>query len=120
MDLIARKLKLEPGMRVLDIGCGFGTLGYYLAKNYGVEVVGCSISKEQTKYGIKLCEGLPVKFQLCDYRELNEKFDRVVSVGMVCLTNSISKILLYKIFFQSLSMWEDPTIGNLWKFVAVV
>jgi cyclopropane-fatty-acyl-phospholipid synthase len=82
MDLIGQKLKLEPGMKVLDIGCGFGTLAYYLAQNYGVTVVGCSISKEQTKYGESLCKSLPVEFRLCDYRDLNEKFDRIVSVGM--------------------------------------
>jgi cyclopropane-fatty-acyl-phospholipid synthase len=82
MDLIARKLTLKPGMRVLDIGCGFGTLAYHLAKNYGVSVVGCSVSKEQTKFAQQLCQGLPCKFLLCDYRDLNEKFDRIVSVGM--------------------------------------
>jgi cyclopropane-fatty-acyl-phospholipid synthase len=83
MELIAQKLKLKPGMKVLDIGCGFGTLAHHLAKNHGVSVVGCSISKEQTKYGNKLCDGkLAVEFRLCDYRDLNEKFDRVVSVGV--------------------------------------
>jgi len=82
MELIAKKLHLKPGMTVLDIGCGYGTLAYHLAKHYKVSVVGNSISKEQTKYAETLCEGLPCKFLLCDYRVLNEKFDRVVSVGM--------------------------------------
>jgi len=49
MELIAQKLKLKPGMRVLDIGCGFGTLGKYLAKYYGVTVTGCTISTQQVK-----------------------------------------------------------------------
>lgn len=82
MDLIAQKLKLKPGMKVLDIGCGFGSLDLHLAKHYGVSVVGCSISKEQTRYGAQICKGFPVEFRLCDYRDLNEKFDRIVSVGM--------------------------------------
>jgi len=68
MELIAQKLKLEPGMRVLDIGCGFGTLGKYLAKYYGVSVTGCTISEEQVNLGKSLCEGLPVEFILSDYR----------------------------------------------------
>lgn len=82
MELIAAKLDLRSGMSVLDIGCGFGTLAHHLAANYGVSVVGCSISKEQTKYGEALCGQLPVEFRLCDYRDLDQKFDRVVSVGM--------------------------------------
>lgn len=81
MELIAQKLHLKPGMRVLDIGCGFGTLACHLAKSYGVSVVGCTISKEQTKYGRKKCEGLDVDIRLCDYRDIDEKFDRIVSVG---------------------------------------
>jgi len=85
LDLIAQKLKLQPGMTVLDLGCGFGGLAKYLAENYGVSVVGCTISKEQVKLGEKLCEGLPVKFLLCDYQKmkLDTKFDRVVSVGFM-------------------------------------
>jgi cyclopropane-fatty-acyl-phospholipid synthase len=73
MELIAMKLKLSPGMTVLDIGCGFGTLSHYLAENYKVHVVGCSISKEQTKYGQEKCKDLKegsVKFLICDYRDL--------------------------------------------------
>lgn len=83
MDLIAAKLHLQPGMRVLDLGCGYGTLACYLAKNYGVSVVGCTISKEQIKYGKVASEGLPVELQLRDYREMDGKFDRIVTVGFV-------------------------------------
>lgn len=82
MDLIAQKLNLKPGMKVLDIGCGFGTLANHLARHYGVSVVGCSISKEQTRYGEQISKGFPVEFRLQDYRELDEEFDRIVSVGM--------------------------------------
>ncbi len=83
LDLICRKLQLEKGMRVLDIGCGWGAFGKYAAEKYGVEVVGITVSKEQVKLGRELCKGLPVEFRLMDYREVNEKFDRVVSVGMI-------------------------------------
>jgi len=58
------------------------TLTYYLAKNYKVEVVGNSVSKEKIAYAKKLTQGLPCKFLLCDYRDIKETFDRVVSVGM--------------------------------------
>lgn len=82
LDLICRKLYLKPGIRVLDIGCGWGAFGKYAAEKYKVEVVGITISKEQLEYGRKLCEGLSVEFRLMDYRDLNEKFDVIVSVGM--------------------------------------
>jgi cyclopropane-fatty-acyl-phospholipid synthase len=83
LDLICRKLYLKPGMRVLDIGCGWGAFGKYSAEKYNVEVVGITVSKEQVELGVKLCEGLPVEFRLIDYRDVNEKFDRLVSVGMI-------------------------------------
>jgi len=82
LDLICRKLSLQPGMRVLDIGCGWGAFGKYAAEKYKVEVVGITVSKEQVAFGRQLCEGLPVEFRLIDYRDLNEKFDRITSVGM--------------------------------------
>ncbi|MBA4409804.1 MAG: cyclopropane-fatty-acyl-phospholipid synthase [Odoribacter sp.] len=82
LDLICRKIFLKPGMRVLDIGCGWGAFGKYAAEKYKVEVIGITVSKEQVVLGRKLCEGLPVEFRLMDYRDLNEKFDRIVSVGM--------------------------------------
>jgi len=68
---------------VLDIGCGWGAFGKYAAEKYGVEVVGLTVSKEQVALGKELCKGLPVEFRLQDYREINEKFDRIVSVGMI-------------------------------------
>ena len=83
LDLICKKLILEPGMRVLDIGCGWGAFGKYAAEKYGVEVVGITVSKEQVALGKELCKGLPVEFRLQDYREVNEKFDKIVSVGMI-------------------------------------
>jgi cyclopropane-fatty-acyl-phospholipid synthase len=83
LELICRKILLEPGMRILDIGCGWGAFGKYAAEKYKAEIVGITVSKEQVELGRKLCEGLPVEFRLMDYRDLDEKFDRIVSVGMI-------------------------------------
>lgn len=83
LELICKKLSLEPGMKVLDIGCGWGGFGKYAAEKYNVSTVGVTVSKNQVELGKKLCEGLPVEFRLMDYRDLSEKFDRIVSVGMI-------------------------------------
>lgn len=83
LELICRKLYLKSGMKVLDIGCGWGAFGKYAAEKYSVEVVGITVSKEQVTLGKELCKGLPVEFRLQDYRQVNEKFDRIVSVGMI-------------------------------------
>src|SRR5581483_5741148 len=82
LELICRKLQLEPGMRLLDIGCGWAGLARYAAEHYGVNVVGITVSKEQAEWGRKRTAGLPVEIRLVDYRDLNEQFDRIVSVGM--------------------------------------
>lgn len=83
---IARKLLLKPDMRVLDIGCGWGGMALTLARDNGVRVVGITLSKRQHAYATMSAAraGLShrVEFRLCDYRDLTETFDRVVSVGM--------------------------------------
>lgn len=82
LDLICKKLNLKPGQKVLDIGCGWGSFAKYAAKKYKVKVVGITISKEQAKLARKRCKGLPVEIRLQDYRDVNEKFDYIVSLGM--------------------------------------
>lgn len=82
LDLIARKLRLAPGMHVLDIGCGWGSFSEYAARHYGCTVTGITISKAQAEFARTRCEGLPVEILLEDYRELSGRFDRVVSIGM--------------------------------------
>jgi len=82
LDLICRKLGLKPGMRVLDIGCGWGEALRFAAERYGVSGVGITVSKEQAALARELCAGLPVEIRLQDYRELDERFDHVLSVGM--------------------------------------
>ena len=82
LDLCCRKLGLKPGMRLLDIGCGWGEMLKFAAERYGVTGVGVTISREQAEYARRLCDGLPVEIRLQDYRELGERFDRIVSIGM--------------------------------------
>jgi cyclopropane-fatty-acyl-phospholipid synthase len=66
LDLLCRKLNLQPGMRVLDIGCGWGGTAKFAAERYQVEVVGISVSREQVRYARELCNGLPVEILLQD------------------------------------------------------
>jgi len=83
---IAAKLRLQPGMTVLDIGCGWGGLGLTLAEDYGVKVHGVTLSTEQLAVAERRVKerGLTdrVRFTLTDYRDLRGPFDRIVSVGM--------------------------------------
>lgn len=83
LDLVCRKLGLRSGMRVLDLGCGWGGFAKYAAENYGVEVTGFSVSKEQVALGRELCAGLPVDLRLDDYRNARGRYDRVVSIGIM-------------------------------------
>lgn len=89
LDHICRKLRLEPGMRMLDVGCGWGALIMHAAQNYGVEAVGITLSKAQATLGTQriAAAGLAdrCRIELRDYRDLDEsqKFDRAASVGMM-------------------------------------
>lgn len=82
LDLICKKIGLEEGMHVLDIGCGWGSFAKFAAQHYGATVTGVTISKEQATLGSKLCENLPVDIRLQDYRSIEGTFDRIVSIGM--------------------------------------
>jgi cyclopropane-fatty-acyl-phospholipid synthase len=83
LALMCRKLKLEKGMRLLDIGCGFGGMANYAAEKYGVSVVGITISEQQAIKAREVNAGLPVEIRVQDYRDLNEQFDRIVSIEML-------------------------------------
>jgi cyclopropane-fatty-acyl-phospholipid synthase len=82
LRLICEKLQLKPGERLLDIGCGWGGLAKFAAQDYGVEVTGITVSKEQQLLAQERCAGLPVSVELMDYRDVDGQFDKVVSVGM--------------------------------------
>lgn len=96
---IVAKLRLEPGMRVLDIGSGWGGLGLYLARHTGAEVVGVTLSDTQHRISNERAKSLgvegQVRFKLVDYREVEGEFDRIVSVGMFEHVG----VDYYKIFF---------------------
>lgn len=82
LTLIRNKLDLEPGMRVLDIGCGWGGAAKFMAERAGVEVVGITLSVEQATLARETNADLPVEIRIQDYREVSERFDRVYSIGM--------------------------------------
>ncbi len=126
LDLVCRKLELKPGMRVLDIGCGWGGAAKFAAERYGVEVVGITISAEQVERGNNVCSGLPVEIRMQDYKTLNEPFDRIYSLGMFehvgfknyrqyfeivnrCLADD-GLFLLHTIGFKRSSVKVDPWI----------
>ncbi|MFM8954742.1 MAG: cyclopropane fatty acyl phospholipid synthase [Actinomycetota bacterium] len=86
LDLVCQKLRLEPGMRVLDIGCGWGGFLEFAASRYGVTGVGISPADEQVRVAAQRCSDLPVEIKNCDYRDLQAsqgRFDRVLSIGML-------------------------------------
>jgi cyclopropane-fatty-acyl-phospholipid synthase len=82
LDLIAGKLNLSAKDHVLDIGCGWGGLAYYAAKRYGCTVTAANISQEQLRHARAYCKDLPVYFYEGDYRTIEGRFDKIVSVGM--------------------------------------
>lgn len=82
LDLICRKLDLRPGMRLLDIGCGWGSLMVHAARHYGAKCVGITISKEQAAFVRERHRGLPIEVRLIDYRSLHGRYERIASVGM--------------------------------------
>ena len=80
--MVCRKLEMKPGMCVLDIGCGWGGMAQFAAENYGVEVLGITISREQVALAKQRYKSLPIEIRLQDYRSIEDTFDRVLSFGM--------------------------------------
>ncbi|MFN2238913.1 MAG: cyclopropane fatty acyl phospholipid synthase [Thermoanaerobaculia bacterium] len=96
LDLVCRKLGLKPGMRVLDIGCGWGSFAIHAAERYGVSVVGLTVSREQAELARERARTLPVEVRLQDYREIDEPFDAIASIGMFEHVGPRN----YRIFFE--------------------
>jgi cyclopropane-fatty-acyl-phospholipid synthase len=100
---IIKKLNIKPNQKVLDIGCGWGSLAIDIAKSTKCEVTGITLSKNQFDYCVKKAKEFnlenQIKFKLIDYRELDEKFDRIVSVGMF---EHVGR-KFYKIFFKQIA-----------------
>ncbi len=82
LELIASKLDLKSGDRLLDIGSGWGGLARYMAEKYQCDITGVNISKEQLRHSREFCRDLPVTFVDQDYRSIKGRYDKVVSVGM--------------------------------------
>ena len=82
LDMVCKKINLKQGMTVLELGCGWGSFAKYAAEKYGAHVVGINISREQVQLGRELCRGLPVELRLQDYREVDGKYDAVISIGI--------------------------------------
>ncbi|MGA3150357.1 MAG: cyclopropane fatty acyl phospholipid synthase [Candidatus Saccharimonadales bacterium] len=115
LELICQKLYLKKGMSLLDVGCGWGGFAVYAAKNYGVKVTGITPAKEQVKLARERTKSLPVTILQKDYREIDGKFDRIVSIGMLEHVGPKN----YKVFFEHCEkMLNDSgimlhhTIGN--------
>lgn len=81
-DLICRKLDLQVGQKVLDIGCGWGSFMKFAVENYRVTCVGVTLSNEQHALATELCQCFPIDVRLADYRDLHDTFDHIVSIGM--------------------------------------
>ena len=99
---IIKKLNLKPGQKVLDIGCGWGGMAFEIARQSQCEVLGISLSENQINYCKNKAKELnmdnQVRFELCDYRSVKDKFDRIVSVGAF---EHFGK-KFYKIFFKKI------------------
>jgi len=83
LELVCRKIGVHPGMRILELGCGWGSFAKYAAEKYAASILGVTVSKEQVALGMELCKGLPVELRLQDYREVTGTFDAVISIGVM-------------------------------------
>lgn len=83
LELVCQKIGLEPGMEVLDLGCGWGCFAKYAAEKHGAQVTGVTVSKEQVELGMEMSRGLPVELKLQDYRDVEGRYDRVISIGIM-------------------------------------
>ncbi|MEN3031135.1 cyclopropane fatty acyl phospholipid synthase [Chromobacterium amazonense] len=126
LKLICDKLALQPGMHLLDVGCGWGGLAEYAARHYGVRVTGITISEQQQRLARERCAGLDVEILLQDYRHLQLRADRIASVGMFehvgprnyrAYFETIARnlkpdglFLLHTIGAKVTDMWVDPWI----------
>ncbi len=82
LDLVCKKLNLQKGQKILDIGSGWGSFIVFAAERYGVSCVGVTVSKKQYEYAEKVKGNFPIETRLLDYNDVHETFDHVVSLGM--------------------------------------
>ncbi len=82
LEMICRKLQLQAGEKLLDIGCGWGGFMAYAVRRYGVEATGVTVSREQRHYALDRYRDIPLRIELADYRDLRGQYDKIVSIGM--------------------------------------
>ena len=115
LELICKKLELQKSDHVLDIGCGWGGFAKFAAERYGCHVTGITISKAQLNYARDYCKGLPVSLKKMDYRDLSEKFDKILICGMIEHVGYKNYHRIMKIVHRSLKdsgRFLLHTIGN--------
>lgn len=83
LELVCQKIQIRPGMRILDLGCGWACFARYAAERHGAEVTGYTISQRQVELGREVCAGLPVELHLDDYRNARGRYDAVISIGIM-------------------------------------
>jgi cyclopropane-fatty-acyl-phospholipid synthase len=83
LELICQKIGIRPGMRILELGCGWGGFAAYAAERHGAHVVGLTVSREQVAWGKQRWAGLPIELRLEDYRKAEGSYDAVVSIGLM-------------------------------------
>lgn len=83
LELVCKKIGVEPGMKILELGCGWGSFARYAAEKYGAQVLGVTVSRKQVELGEQLCRDLNVELRLQDYREVKGEFDSVISIGIM-------------------------------------
>lgn len=124
-DLVCRKVKLQPGMTVLEIGCGWGGFAKFAAERYGARVVGLTVSAEQARYAEAWCRGLPVEIRLEDYRAFQARdgrVDAVVSIGMfehVGVKNYVAYFNVARRALKEDGLFLLHTIGSLDSKVSI-
>jgi len=101
LDLVCRKVDLQPGERVLDIGCGWGAFMGFAAERYGANCVGVTVSQVQADYGRARYANLPVEFQVKDYRDFVGRVDKIASMGMFEHVGSRN----YRTYFEHARRW---------------
>ena len=120
LDLICRKLELEPTDRVLDLGCGFGSFSRYAAENFGCSIVAVTLSNNQAGYAREFCRDLPVEIHVTDYRNVDQysggkTFDKVASIAMfeaIGRKNFRSHMEIIDRMLPESGIWLLHTIGD--------